>query len=84
MTSSSAAGSFTRTWSANWIGSGPPRTSAWRTLSQERAEAANAIVSDIIDRFFADDEPPVFQDIAKELGFELLNQGGDMGLDPRR
>lgn len=57
--------------------------SRWRALSCEHAEAANAIVSHIIDRFFADESPAVFDDIAHALGFELLNQGGDTGLDPK-
>lgn len=54
----------------------------WRTLDLRYAAAANAIVSHVIDTFFADDTPMPFEDIAKELGFGLLNQGGDMGLDP--
>jgi DNA polymerase len=55
----------------------------WRTQRQEHAHAANAIVSALIDEFFAGETALVFEDIARELGFPLLNHGGDMGLDPQ-
>lgn len=56
---------------------------SWRAAKPEHADAANAFVSHVIDEFFAGDTPVVFEDIARELGFELLNRSGDMGLDPR-
>ncbi len=55
----------------------------WRTLRIENADAANAIVSSVIDDFFAGEEPMSFEDIARQLGFSLLHESGDMGLDPR-
>ena len=55
----------------------------WRTLKPEHADAANAIVSAIIDAYFAGDVPLPFEDIARDLGFGLLNEAGDIGLDPK-
>jgi DNA polymerase bacteriophage-type len=48
----------------------------WRTLKPENAQAANAIVSDVIDSYFAGTGPVVFEDIARQLGFCLLSQSG--------
>jgi hypothetical protein len=55
----------------------------WRSLRSEHAAAANAIVSNVIDRYFGGDTPLAFEDVAKDLGFEMLNQVGDIGLDPK-
>ena len=55
----------------------------WRCQSKENANAANAIISQVIDDFFSGQQPLTFEAIAKQLGFELLNQGGDLGLDPK-
>src|SRR5262249_17527403 len=46
-------------------------------------DAANALVSSVIDEFFSGETPMVFEDVAKELGFGLLNQGVETGLDPK-
>lgn len=67
----------------DWQRSAQTSLQKWRTLHRDHADAANALVSSIIDEFFAGDEPMVFEDIARELGFTLLNQSGDMGLDPQ-
>ena len=55
----------------------------WRARSPDHAAAANALVSQVIDEFFSQPSPLVFEDIARELGFGLLNQSQDTGLDPR-
>jgi DNA polymerase len=55
----------------------------WRAQGPEQAAAANALVSDVIDRFFSAEAPLPFEDVARQLGFELLNQVGDTGLDPK-
>src|SRR5262249_26901220 len=55
----------------------------WRAARQEHADAANAVVSHVIDEFFSGTDPTVFEDIARALGFGLLNEGVDTGLDPR-
>jgi DNA polymerase len=55
----------------------------WRTQSRDHAAAANAFVSDVIDTYFADESLPVFEDVARDLGFSLLSQGGNLGLDPK-
>lgn len=52
----------------------------WRTFSRDHAEAANSIVSDVIDRFFAGPTPLCFEDIGRQLGFPLLLEN-DVGLD---
>jgi DNA polymerase len=54
----------------------------WRAESLDNAAAANAIVSHVIDEFFASDSPLSFREISARLGFGMLNQGGDTGLDP--
>lgn len=66
-----------------WQTTAKAGTGRWRTLCQENADAANAIVSWVIDEFFAAEQPMVFQEIAEVLGFELLNKGGDLGIDPK-
>ena len=53
----------------------------WRAASRNHAAAADAIVSGVIDDFFSGETSPVFEDIAKALGFSLLNQGDDSGRD---
>jgi hypothetical protein len=55
----------------------------WRVQSEENSTAANSIISHVIDEFFAGDEPMVFNDVARKLGFRMLNEIDDAGLDPR-
>jgi DNA polymerase bacteriophage-type len=56
----------------------------WRVARQEHADAGNAVVSHVIDEFFAGTGGAiVFEDIARALGFGLLNEGVELGLDPR-
>ncbi len=67
----------------DWLRSSVEGIERWRALGKEHAAAANALVSDVIDTFFADPTPMLFEDIAHQLGFGALNRGNDMGLDPR-
>ncbi|NLX98220.1 MAG: hypothetical protein GXY83_18835 [Rhodopirellula sp.] len=53
----------------------------WRVRGIRESDAANAIISYVIDEFFADDVPPVFEDIARALGFGLLHEVGLDGLN---
>jgi len=56
----------------------------WRGRSRENADAANAIVSWVIDEFFAGPEPPTFREIAASLGYRELYDVADPDFDPRR
>jgi len=67
----------------DWQRSARQGLEGWRAQRPEHANAANAILSHVIEEFFGPGTPLVFEDIARELGFPLLKQGGDMGLDPR-
>jgi DNA polymerase len=66
-----------------WHETCPQGIEGWRTQSLENAQAANAIVSSVIDEFFAEETPQPFATIAEKLGFAHLNSDNlDWGQDP--
>lgn len=68
-------------WETTLITSGVRQMSNFRTSSVENAEASNAIVSDVIDQFFRT-EPRHLSNIAKELGFDTLENCDEPLDDP--
>lgn len=58
----------------DWQKSARTGVEQWRVRGIRESDAANAIISYVIDEFFADDVPPVFEDIARALGFSLLHE----------
>lgn len=68
-------------WVQSLIDSGVRQASNFRNFSVDNAEAANAIVSDIIDRFFRT-EPQNLAQIARRLGFDTLEECDEPLDDP--
>lgn len=57
--------------------------SNWRALSRENAAAADAFLSTVIDEYFSDDDLPVFEEIAANLGFQTLSHASEVCVDSR-